>query len=390
MKKNEVGKQTLVIYFEFLAFMPTCMTVTVRTRLLVLNSGNTPPTCFAPTYSGINCQYQPNFQITMLKFIAIAVLFVVWTVSARVDEDVDYPSHLQWSPLSSPQASKLHDSQLITLDIALAISKVKAKVAIQLFNEMTDPESKMFGRHLKPREAASILGQSTSEIGLVLMWLTDSGLSADAIRVLMDCGHIHVNITISQARELLKTDFYQYQNGSVTRVASDIYKVPHSIAKLVDYILPIHRYRGLSVRNAERLPEQNPYIRHIPNMYNSKIDCFKSTTPGCLRLLYNVSEEVDSVPFPNNSIGIFQTSGAAWLADDLDTFFAEFHSNLVGQRPRLLPVDGGYIHSEEKSSRWNLEANLDFQYTMSLAHPIPSIDIQVSKINNPHKTQYTS
>lgn len=68
-----------------------------------------------------------------------------------------------------------------------------------------------------------------------------------------------------------------------------------------------------------------------------------------------------------------------WLAPDLDKFFAKFEPELVSQRPILQAIDGGYLQTDVQLLPFNLEANLDFQYAMSLVGPLPVLDIQVGQ-----------
>ncbi|KAK4129806.1 hypothetical protein N657DRAFT_677374 [Parathielavia appendiculata] len=50
-------------------------------------------------------------------------------------------------------------------------------------------------------------------------------------------------------------------------------------------------------------------------------------------------------------------------------FFADFAPNLVGKRPVFMSVSGGTRQTEYKLPIFDLEANLDYQYTMAMAKP---------------------
>jgi hypothetical protein len=67
----------------------------------------------------------------------------------------------------------------------------------------------------------------------------------------------------------------------------------------------------------------------------------------------------------------------AWLPDDLDVFFAYFEPQLVGSRPVIQAIDGGYRQTDIESLSFNLESDLDFEYTMSLKDSQPVINLQV-------------
>ncbi|PNP40281.1 hypothetical protein TGAMA5MH_07810 [Trichoderma gamsii] len=66
-----------------------------------------------------------------------------------------------------------------------------------------------------------------------------------------------------------------------------------------------------------------------------------------------------------------------WLPEDLDKFFGLFRPDLVGQRPVVDPIDGGYLQTNYNSTPFYLEADLDFQYALALTSPMPVLDVQV-------------
>jgi tripeptidyl-peptidase-1 len=98
-----------------------------------------------------------------------------------------------------------------------------------------------------------------------------------------------------------------------------------------------------------------------------------------LRQLYNIPKDV--APHPNSSIGIFQFSWVTWLSDDLDYFFNLFQPDLVGKRPLVRAVNGGYMQTDHKIFPFNLEPNLDFQCAMALTAPLQVQNIQVGDIS---------
>ena len=112
---------------------------------------------------------------------------------------------------------------------------------------------------------------------------------------------------------------------------------------------------------------------------SSRWDCLKYMTPECLSRLYNMplANTNTTAAHPNNSFGIFQPAWQTWIPAELDAFFAEFRPELVGHRPKMLPVNGGYRQTETVDPVFNLEPHLDFEYGMALAYPQSVADIQV-------------
>ncbi|KAK3392106.1 peptidase S8/S53 domain-containing protein [Sordaria brevicollis] len=111
--------------------------------------------------------------------------------------------------------------------------------------------------------------------------------------------------------------------------ASERYSLPSRVARYIDYVLPAPDPDPVS--SAPQSVAVPPKSGIGPRQIR-EIDCLQYTAPQCLRQL-------------------------AWVAEDLDMFFRDFAPDL------LLP--------------FNLEPNLDYEYTMALAKPIPVTNIQV-------------
>ncbi|KAJ3496860.1 hypothetical protein NLG97_g2339 [Lecanicillium saksenae] len=162
-------------------------------------------------------------------------------------------------------------------------------------------------------------------------------------------------------------------------------KIVQNLAFLDDYTLPYHVQHhvesievagggsGSPMSNESEEPHIQGQALKLSNapLNTTHVDCFKYVTPECLRLLYNISQYTHSASVPNASFGIYQPAWETWLAPDLDSFFTQFQPELVSQRPFMLSIDGGYLQTDVKYTPFNLEANLDFQYAISLVHPLP-------------------
>jgi len=106
-----------------------------------------------------------------------------------------------------------------------------------------------------------------------------------------------------------------------------------------------------------------------------EFSCDKYTSPPCLRELYNIPSASEA--HANNLFGIYQQAYMTWLADDLDLFFERFEPDLIGNRPVVEPIAGGYMQTEVNITPFNLEPNLDFQYAMSLTGPQEVTSLQI-------------
>ncbi|KAJ9134219.1 Subtilisin-like protein [Coniochaeta hoffmannii] len=108
----------------------------------------------------------------------------------------------------------------------------------------------------------------------------------------------------------------------------------------------------------------------------TKVDCHKYVTPECLRMLY-------SIPFQgtgrhtNSSLGIFEISAQTWFPNDLDSFFSRFEPQLIGSRPTVRSIDGGYMQYNWTGFPFNSEPSLDFEYALALTDRQPVIELLV-------------
>jgi len=90
-------------------------------------------------------------------------------------------------------------------------------------------------------------------------------------------------------------------------------------------------------------------------------------TLDCLRALYSIN--YTPVATNKNSYGIVELTPQAFLAGDLDLFFTNFSSSLVGVRPVSVLIDGAVVQTTDQSFNFNGESDLDLEYAMGLTAP---------------------
>lgn len=173
-------------------------------------------------------------------------------------------------------------------------------------------------------------------------------------------------------------------------VACDAYSIPNHLLEHVDIISPtvhfdakIHpRSDGAALSTQQAVPNKSPGMpgsgslpkggfvmdmgKTHPDMNDLK-NCDAYITPACLRALYQLP--INKATHPANSLGVVEYTPQAYLAADLDHFFANYTPAAVGQRPILASIDGGVVQTTNKSFNFNGESNLDLQYAMALAYP---------------------
>ena len=295
---------------------------------------------------------------------------------------------------------------LIQLSFGLATPEHRKASAIQHLDAISNPDSPIFGRIWDRDQVAKHFAPSPNTIREVARWLAESGIPRSSMRLSVDRSRLSFNTTVDQAETLLDLDFNSHTTlharGNVTTdPAVDIvdyrgYHLPLHISGKVNLVIattvPARRsittkvppFSKRSRSHGERKTSRGGHRELMRRVQSTaaKIDCLKYTTPDCLRAFYNIpSLDVNATAHPRSTLGIYETAWTTWLANDMDTFFATLQPELVGQRPVMQAIDGGYRYLPSDPSAnfpvFNLEADLDFQYAMSLAHPVPVTNIQV-------------
>jgi tripeptidyl-peptidase I len=315
----------------------------------------------------------------MNRMQAIVAIFVfqLVTVHALVESHVVYHSVITGSATPWQKGSRLAEDRVIHIDFALAAPADSLNAAVQALQNISDPNSQNFGQYWTTEAVAQLLAPSQDQIREVARWLNDSGIPRSSLRASSDRGHIYFNTTVHRAEQLLGAQYNDYSDGQVVQVTSDTYYLPLSISKYVDFVLPtLPRSRPHTGLEATTLVQQ-PGSNRTDTSAVVEVDCFQYMTPECLRLLYNIPDVTNVSSHPNTSFGVYEEAWSTWIPEDLDAFFTDFQPELVGNRPSVLPVDGGFRQTDVQALIFNEEANLDFEYTMSLAYPLPVTNIQV-------------
>jgi tripeptidyl-peptidase I len=271
---------------------------------------------------------------------------------------------------------------VIELDFVLAASETSLEAATQQLRDISNPSSANFGKFWTSEQVARHFAPPQGQLRQVARWLGESGISHSSLRISADRAHLYFNTTVRQARQMLGAEYYEYSDGkNNVQVASETYFLPREISSKVDLVLVGLAGGGRAAAAGFLHSTDLSDHAQILNRRRStpmEINCLQYMSPDCLRRLYNIPEpSVNASPHPGNSFGIYQTAWATWIPQDLDKFFTSFHPALVGHRPVIQAVNGGYRQTETESPVFNLEANLDFEYAMSLSYPVPVTNIQV-------------
>jgi tripeptidyl-peptidase-1 len=305
--------------------------------------------------------------MTCLLFIFILITYTQATLLRR--ESVLGLSDWTWG-------YEADMSQWLQISIALRVQDTN--LAVETLLRISDPASPEYGQYLSATEVARLFKPNDNAIPGVLKWLSDSGIDQSYISFSYGGSHLSLYLPTQKAALLLQTTFYHqiHPETRQERIACQYYHIPQPLTESIDYILTT-----TSIPTHQQTPQQ----QIIPNdKVNAPApllqDCHEISTLGCLRALYGIPQDV--LPHPNNSFGIFEPSWYSWRPEDLDMFFEAVNkSDLMGRRPKIDAINGGYLQREKPEDYWYREPDLDFEYAMALVSPHEVTNIEVGSQN---------
>ncbi|KAF2435263.1 subtilisin-like protein [Tothia fuscella] len=271
-----------------------------------------------------------------------------------------------------------------TLPIRIALTQRNLETAEGLIRSVSDPASPQYAQYWTPQAVAQQFAPSQATVDEVADWLNTSGISHTRLRRSHSGTELYFHASVDEVETLLGTKYHVYENKHTGEIVGgcDEYSVPGAVREHIDFITPtVHHDHRLELRNSKRL-EQSPSPHLLPRDLNilgganaSFPGCDQLITPECLRSLYHIP--IDNTTHPNNSFGIIQITPTSYLPEDLDLFFQQFGPTMVGNRPKLESIDGGFLQDFVKIFNFNSEPDLDLEYAMSLTSPMNITNYQV-------------
>jgi tripeptidyl-peptidase I len=289
----------------------------------------------------------------------------------------------------------------LTLPMRIALAQEGLDTAVDTLMSLSDSTSPHFSRYWSATEVARKFAPSKETVEGVVGWLNRSGIAPERLTRSRSAGWVYFDATAQEVENLLKTKYHLYERSETgdIQAACDEYSVPATIQKYIDFITPtVHLGKALGRRgnndpapNSRRLVHSKE-IEDIKEAFriSSKMSpqkdiatatptkCAEFMTLDCLRSMYNIP--IGNTSQPNNSFGIVQFAYVSWLPTDLDAFFSVFMRPLIGHRPLMERIDGGYWQDRLKGFPFNGEADLDMQYAMSLVFPLDVTNYQVGDL----------
>lgn len=329
---------------------------------------------FGPRY--LNLISSAFLAISMLTIgyalVAVLAQLIHVSLAAEAHNRTDASSSLRLGA-GWIRGEKANLSLPVTLEFLLLMPAEVMRQASDALRAASDPASETFGQYWTRNQVTEHFSSSINIQGL-LSEFTAMGLPRRRITISLSRSRAYLNTSVAEAEELFNARYYHYVNGDTVQLFSESLHFPEPLSSYVDFVLP----------SQWKPTKRKPDIRRDRlagttemQIQQSQLDCSKYITPGCLRDIYNITHSGRFSAHPNSSLGIYEPAWATWLADDLDEFFTRFEPSIVGKRPIVQAINGGYLQTDVRGEGLNLEPNLDFQFSLPLAHPVPVTNIQV-------------
>ncbi|KAI0975171.1 peptidase S8/S53 domain-containing protein [Xylaria arbuscula] len=280
------------------------------------------------------------------------------------EKRIGIPEH--WTKVSEASDST-------PIDLRFALKQSNLERAEEYMHEVSHPESESFGRFWTPQDVIRKFAPSEEALSDTVKWLLQMGIASNRIVPSAGRNWIKVKSTVAEAEMLLDTTYNVYEDDEgTTLVACESYAVPKNIQQHIDFVSPTiqfdPRMGAVTKRNAKREAMRPKFKAVNINLDPFELDsCNELTTPACLRAIYGIPEEGETVE--GNSYGIVEFAPQSYNQVDLNGFFSVYASNVPNDTAPIFDgIDGGYL-SDDNGSGTRGESNLDLCYAMSLVYP---------------------
>ncbi|OBZ66378.1 Aorsin [Grifola frondosa] len=281
-----------------------------------------------------------------------------------------------WTPVRRAEADIV-----LPLRIGLVQSNLHNIEAYLL--DVSHPDSPNYGNHWNAAQVADTFRPSNETVDVVRSWLVaDGGIDFQRISLSGNGGWLQVDMTVDEVERLLGTEYYVYENldsGAEHIACKGGYELPGHVSKHVDFITPtLHFDVSLKSRRSSKARRRasmasssfSPKVGNpFKDIQSGVSNCSEQLTLDCLRALYDFN--YNPVATDRNTVGVVEYDPDHYVATDMDLFFSTYSKSQVGQRPKLVAVDGGVLVDYGDI----LESNLDTQCMMGLLGPKQEVQL---------------
>lgn len=240
----------------------------------------------------------------------------------------------------------------VLLNLRIGLKHQNVDTFHQKVFDISTPGHPSYGIHMSQAEIDDMLRPAEESSQLVLEWLRSHGIQG-----VLDNDWVKAKITVSQANELLQTQYHIYRNtvSGEQVIRTTAYHLPAILADLVDLISPTTMF-PMALRANVAAMNNKPHA----------VDpsCQLNTTVSCLQQLYGIPKPT-GISNKNIRFGVAGFGGQYANNQDLQSFLGEQKPPIRNKSFTFISVNGGL--NSQNLSEAGTEANLDIQYAVGLA-----------------------
>ncbi|KAJ6478021.1 family S53 protease [Mycena vulgaris] len=256
-----------------------------------------------------------------------------------------------------------------TLNLRLALTQNNIAGLQDTVYDISTPGNARYGQYLTQNEVNKFVAPSVETLSQVNSWLAAHSIASSPLTPAGDW--ISVNMSVSQANEMLAAEFSTFQNQDTnqTVVRTLSYSVPIALKAGISWVHPTVNFPVVKTPSVLNMTSKAVSTRASINTAVSA-DCRASAswTPACLEELYGIPS---TPPQPAaNSFGVsgFQNGFANErdLKQFLETYRPDMNPNTTFD---LITLDGG-INNQLPADAGIFEG-ADIQYAIGLTTGVP-------------------
>lgn len=234
--------------------------------------------------------------------------------------------------------------------------------------DLSTPAHPHYGKHMKREEVEDLMRPATAVSDQLLAWLKSKGVTNDSVESYGNW--ISFRATVSQAEQMLKTEFFYYHHDDspTTLIRTLRYSLPREIYQHIHLIQPTTRFGRLDTYGKRRLgarhgiPVDQPIVATPEDL---TAECGTVMRPACLRELYGL-HDTRAKPDPRNRLGVSGFLDQYARHSDFHHFMQRFSPDASDANFDVVAIDGGMNLEDSPAS--STEASLDIQYAAALAY----------------------
>ncbi|KAJ7624540.1 subtilisin-like protein, partial [Roridomyces roridus] len=267
-------------------------------------------------------------------------------------------------------------SQEIQLLVALVQSNIAGLAAV--VDAVSTPSSPSYGKYLTAEEIAEYVKPAAATLSTVTDWIKPN---VSSVKPYTPAGDIlQISLSVSQAEALFNTKFSTYTWGptgpQIIRALN--YSLPSTLNQHILHVHPIVAFSPPPKSTGSSKSPDLAYGRNVSSEARALerrqlAPCEDIVQPACLLDFYGLPNKTISGS-TTNKIGVqgYNSPGDGAYANlaDLQTFLNEFRPDLAGNTFNLVTLNGAE-NLQDHSGTFNLEGQIDIQYTVGVAGDVP-------------------